>query len=407
MMNKFDNTNQYFKQKLRESKQSIEEERIIISKQSSIVKIKGGRKVINLCSNNYLGLSDNSKIIKAAKKTLDKRGFGMSSVRFICGTQDIHLKLENLISNFFKTEETILYSSCFDANCGLFETILGINDLIFSDELNHASIIDGMRLCKSTKYRYKNNDMNDLEKKLKRFASTKKSKKGIAMIATDGVFSMNGVVVNLKKIVELSKEYNSIIMIDESHSTGCIGNYGRGITEYYNLLGKIDVITGTLGKALGGASGGFITGKKEIIDILRKKSRPYLFSNSLAPVIVGASIKVFKILTKNKNLQNKLQKNTKYFHKKLKDINIKTTSKIHPIIPLRIKHPYSVNEISYKFLKKDIYVIGFSYPVVPKTKPIIRFQISSKHNKKDLKIVIKTIKTFQKKFNCFEQIEKK
>ena len=367
-------------------------ERIITSPQNSSINTNKDNDIINLCANNYLGLSSHPEIINAAKKTIDSHGYGMSSVRFICGTQDIHKKLEKVISQFLGTEDTILYAAAFDANGGVFEPLFGPEDAIISDELNHASIIDGIRLCKAERHRYSHNDMGSLEEKLK---LTKNNRAKI--IVTDGVFSMDGTIAQLDKIYELAKKYNALIMSDECHSTGFIGKNGRGVHEYRNVIGKIDIITGTLGKALGGASGGFTSGRKEIIEILRQKSRPYLFSNTLAPSIVGASLKVFEIIKKNNSLIKKLNTNTLYFRKKMKENGFDIKDGIHPIVPIMLYDAIIAKSMSQELLERGIYVVGFYFPVVAKGKARIRVQISASHNKKQLDKAIEAFKSVGKK----------
>lgn len=352
------------------------EERIIVSPQDAEIKISNGDKVINFCANNYLGLSSHPDVVQAAKDTLDSHGFGMSSVRFICGTQDIHKQLEKRIADFYGTEDTILYAAAFDANGGVFEPLLSAEDAIISDALNHASIIDGVRLCKAKRYRYANSDMADLEKKLKQAAVDKARFK---IIVTDGVFSMDGLVAPLDKICELAEKYDALVMIDECHATGFIGKTGRGTLEEKNVMGRIDIITGTLGKALGGAMGGYTTGKKEIIEILRQRSRPYLFSNSLAPAIVGASIKVFELLEKDTSLRDKLQKNTEYFKAGIKKAGFDIIDGESAIVPVMLYDAKLAQEMARRLLEKGIYVIGFFYPVVPKGKARIRVQLSAAH----------------------------
>ncbi|MBF72260.1 MAG: glycine C-acetyltransferase, partial [Flavobacteriales bacterium] len=336
------------------------DERIILSPQKSIIKTKD-EKVINFCANNYLGLASNDEIIDAAKRALDTHGFGLASVRFICGTQDIHKDLENKISNFLETEDTILYAAAFDANGGLFEPLFDHNDAIVSDSLNHASIIDGIRLCKAARFRYKNNDMKDLEQKLIESSNYRNR-----VIVTDGVFSMDGTIAKLDKICELAKKYNSLVFVDDCHATGFVGKNGKGSQEENNVIGKIDIITGTLGKALGGGSGGFTSGKKEIIDILRQKSRPYLFSNTLAPAIVGASLKAIDLIENNKSIISKLNENTTYFRNQIKKLGFDIKGDNHPIVPVMIYDDKIASEMSNYLLKNGIYVVGFSYPVVPK-----------------------------------------
>ena len=352
------------------------EERIIVSPQDAVIKISNGDEVINFCANNYLGLSSHPAVIQAAKDTLDSHGFGMSSVRFICGTQDIHKKLEKKIADFYGTEDTILYAAAFDANGGVFEPLLTAEDAIISDALNHASIIDGVRLCKAKRYRYANSDMTDLEKQLKQAVDEKARFK---IIVTDGVFSMDGLVAPLDKICDLAEKYDALIMIDECHATGFIGKTGRGTLEEKNVMSRIDIITGTLGKALGGAMGGYTTGKKEIIEILRQRSRPYLFSNSLAPAIVGASIKVFELLENDTALRDKLQENTEYFKAGMKKAGFDIIDGESAIVPVMLYDAKLAQEMAKRLLEKGIYVIGFFYPVVPKGKARIRVQLSAAH----------------------------
>ncbi len=352
------------------------EERIITSPQDAVIKIETGEEVINFCANNYLGLSSHPKVIQAAKETLDTHGFGMSSVRFICGTQDIHKELEQKIANFYGTEDTILYAAAFDANGGVFEPLFTNEDAIISDALNHASIIDGVRLCKAKRYRYANNDMVDLEDKLQQAVEDGARFK---IIVTDGVFSMDGLLAPLNRICDLAEKYDALVMIDECHATGFIGATGRGTLEAKNVLGRIDIITGTLGKALGGAMGGYTTGKKEIIDMLRQRSRPYLFSNSLAPAIVGASIKVFDMLDKDTTLRDKLQHNTEYFKKGMKAAGFDIIDGDSAIVPVMLYNAKLSQQMANMLLDEGIYVIGFFYPVVPKEKARIRVQLSAAH----------------------------
>ena len=350
-------------------------ERVIVTPQGADIKLTDGSEVINFCANNYLGLSSHPKVIEAAHKTLDSHGFGMSSVRFICGTQDIHKALEQKISEFLGTEDTILYAAAFDANGGVFEPLFGEEDAIISDELNHASIIDGVRLCKAARYRYKNCDMADLEAQL--IASQAQKNR---IIVTDGVFSMDGSIAPLDKIVQLAEKYNALIMIDECHASGFMGKTGRGTHEHNNVLGKIDIITGTLGKALGGAMGGFTSGKKEIIEILRQRSRPYLFSNSLAPAIVGASIAVLDLLQETTQLRDKLMDNAKYFREAMTAAGFDIKEGIHPIVPVMLYDAKLAQEFATKLLAEGIYVIGFFFPVVAKDKARIRVQLSAGHD---------------------------
>ena len=362
-------------------------ERIITSEQGAKIKVNG-KSVLNFCANNYLGLSSHPKVIKAAKKYIDKRGYGLSSVRFICGTQDIHKELENKISEFLGTEDTILYIACFDANGGVFEPLFGEQDAIISDALNHASIIDGVRLCKSQRLRYEHNNMEDLENKLQEAAALRSR-----IIVTDGSFSMDGTIAKLDIICDLADKYDAIVMIDESHSSGFLGKTGRGTHEYRNVMGRIDIITGTLGKALGGASGGFTSGKKEIIEMLRQRSRPYLFSNSVAPAIVGASIAVFDMLSETTKLRDKLEKNTKYFRKKMTAAGFDIKPGDHPIVPIMLYDAVLAQTFAAKLLEEGIYVIGFFFPVVAKGQARIRVQISAAHKKKQLD---KAIEAFTK-----------
>lgn len=356
-------------------------ERIITTPQGADIKTNEGVEVINFCANNYLGLSSHPRVIEAAKRAIDTHGFGMSSVRFICGTQDIHLELEKKISTFLGTEDTILYAAAFDANGGVFEPLLGAEDAVISDELNHASIIDGVRLCKAMRYRYKHNDMADLEKQLQdaRTAGAKQM-----MIVTDGAFSMDGTIASLDKICDLADRYEALVMTDECHATGFIGKTGRGVPEYRGVSGRVDIITGTLGKALGGASGGFTSGRKEIIELLRQRSRPYLFSNTLAPSIVGASIEVFNMLSETTDLRDKLERNTKYFREKMTAAGFDIKPGEHPIVPIMLYEAPLAQKFAGKLLTKGIYVIGFFYPVVAKGQARIRVQISAAHEPQHL-----------------------
>ncbi len=365
------------------------EERIITTSQDAVIKISTGQEVINFCSNNYLGLSSHTEVVQAAKDTLDSHGFGMSSVRFICGTQDIHKELEKKIAAFYGTEDTILYAAAFDANGGVFEPLLGEEDAIISDSLNHASIIDGVRLCKAKRYRYANSDMTDLENQLK---TAHEDKARFKIIVTDGVFSMDGVLAPLDKICALAEAYDAMVMVDECHAAGFIGSTGRGTLEEKNVMGKVDIITGTLGKALGGAMGGYTTGKKEIIDLLRQRSRPYLFSNSLAPIIVGASIKVFELLDKDTTLRDKLEKNTTYFKKGMKQAGFDIVDGDSAIVPVMLYDAKLAQTMAKMLLEKGIYVIGFFYPVVPQGKARIRVQLSAAH---EIAHIEKAIKAFK------------
>ena len=373
---------QHLQNEIKEIKEAglYKRERIITGPQGAEITVAGGQNVLNFCSNNYLGLSSHPKVIQAAKDALDTHGFGMSSVRFICGTQDIHKTLEQKIANFHQTEDTILYAACFDANGGVFEPLLGPEDAIISDSLNHASIIDGVRLCKAKRYRYANNNMEELEERLKEASDSSRFR----LIVTDGVFSMDGYVARLDKVVALAKKYDALVMVDECHSTGFIGKTGRGSMEHCDVMGEIDIITGTLGKSLGGAMGGFTTGKKEIIDILRQRSRPYLFSNSLAPSIVGASIAVFDLLSETTELRDKVQDNTAYFKKGIKDAGFDIKDGDSAIVPVMLYDAALSQTFADELLKEGIYVIGFFYPVVPKGEARIRVQLSAAHEREHL-----------------------
>jgi len=366
------------------------EERIITSAQGAEITLNTGQTVLNFCANNYLGLSSHPEVIQAAKDTMDTHGFGMSSVRFICGTQDIHKKLEQKIADFYQTEDTILYAAAFDANGGVFEPLLGAEDAIISDSLNHASIIDGVRLCKAARYRYQNNDMADLEKQLQ---DANANGARFKIIVTDGVFSMDGIVASLDQVCDLADKYDALVMIDECHAAGFIGKTGRGTLEEKNVMNRIDIITGTLGKALGGAMGGYTTGKKEIIDMLRQRSRPYLFSNSLAPAIVGASIKVFDLLANDTSLRDKLEWNTNYFKKGMKKAGFDIVDGDSAIVPVMLYDAKLSQTMANMLLEEGIYVIGFFFPVVPKGKARIRVQLSAAHNKEHIQ---KAIKAFVK-----------
>ncbi|WP_282132973.1 glycine C-acetyltransferase [Cellulophaga baltica] len=379
----YGNIKNYLTEELEHIKESglFKKERIITSPQDAVIKISTGEEVINFCANNYLGLSSHPEVVQAAKDTLDSHGFGMSSVRFICGTQDIHKTLESTIADFYQTEDTILYAAAFDANGGVFEPLLSAEDAILSDSLNHASIIDGVRLCKAMRYRYANNDMADLEEQLKK---ANEAGARFKIIVTDGVFSMDGVLAPLDKICDLADKYDALVMIDECHSAGFIGATGRGTLEEKGVLGRIDIITGTLGKALGGAMGGYTTGKKEIIEMLRQRSRPYLFSNSLAPAIVGASIKVFEMLKRDTSLRDKLEENTLYFKKGMKAAGFDIIEGDSAIVPVMLYDAKLSQQMADLLLEKGIYVIGFFYPVVPKDKARIRVQLSAAHTKNHL-----------------------
>ncbi len=354
-------------------------ERIITTPQRDIIDTTSNFGVINMCANNYLGLADSPRVIRAAKEAYDRWGYGLASVRFICGTQKIHKDLESAISDFLGMEDTILYSSCFDANGGLFEPLLGENDAVISDELNHASIIDGIRLCKASKYRYKNNDMEDLRKQLE---AAKKAR--IKMIVTDGVFSMDGYIANLKAICGLADEFDAFVAVDDSHAVGFMGKSGRGTHEYCGVMGRVDIITGTLGKALGGASGGYVSAKREIVELLRQRSRPYLFSNTLAPAIAGASLEVIKMLGESSEHRERLHENTSYFREKMESLGFDLLPGTHPIVPIMLYDARIASEFSARLLDKGVYVTGFSFPVVPKGKARIRTQVSARHTKEDL-----------------------
>jgi len=389
-----------FKKYLQDSLQDIKasglfkHERIITSPQGAEITLDTGQKVLNFCANNYLGLADNPAVIDASKKMMDNRGYGMASVRFICGTQDKHKELEHKLAEFYQTEDTILYAAAFDANGGVFEPLFGPEDAIISDELNHASIIDGVRLTKTARYRYKNNDMADLETKLQEANATGHRFK---IIVTDGVFSMDGVVAQLDKIVELAKKYDALTMVDESHAVGVLGKTGRGTVELKNVMGQIDIITGTLGKALGGAMGGYTTGRKEIIEMLRQRSRPYLFSNSLAPEIVGGALKVLDMITNSTELLDRLQRNTEHFKQGMSRLGFDIGHSESPIVPVMLYDAKLSQEMASQLLEEDIYVIGFFYPVVPKGKARIRVQLSAAH----------TPEHINKALNAFEKIGKK
>lgn len=369
-------------------------ERIIVSPQKNRITVKPDRPVLNFCANNYLGLSDHPEIIKAAAGSFDKWGFGLSSVRFICGTQQIHKNLEAKVSQFLGTEDTILYSSCFDANGGVFETLLGPEDAILSDELNHASIIDGIRLCKAQRYRYKNSDMADLEAKLKEASNAR-----LRLIATDGVFSMDGYVARLDEICDLADKYDAAVMIDDCHATGVIGKTGRGTPEYRGVMGRVDIITGTFGKALGGASGGFVSARKEIVDLLRQRSRPYLFSNSLAPAIVCASLRALEMLSESTALLDRLHENTAYFRQRIQKTGLKVLPGDHPITPIILGDAVLAQKMAARLLEEGIYVIGFFFPVVPKGQARIRTQISAAHTKEDLDFAVEKFQQVGKELN--------
>ncbi len=365
-------------------------EKIITTPQGAKVKLSDGKQVINMCANNYLGLGNNPDVINAAKESYDRYGYGLSSVRFICGTQELHKNLENKLSAFLGTEDTILYSSCFDANGGLFETLLTEEDAIISDELNHASIIDGVRLCKAKRFRYKNNNMEDLRTKLEEAKDCR-----IKLIATDGVFSMDGIVANLKAICDLADEYDALVMVDDSHAVGFMGDTGRGTPEYCGVSGRVDIITGTFGKALGGASGGFTSGRREIIDLLRQRSRPYLFSNTLAPAVAAGSLKVLEMLEKDTSIREKLFNNTKLFAQKIKEIGLDVIDGGTPIIPVMLYDEHKAVEMAKRMMDKGVYVVAFSYPVVPRGKARIRTQMSAALSEEDILFITE----------CFKQVK--
>lgn len=370
------------------------EEREITSQQQANITISGGKKVLNLCANNYLGLANNPEIMAAARQGIDQYGFGLSSVRFICGTQSIHHQLEQKISKFLGMEDTILYSSCWDANGGLFETILGAEDAVISDSLNHASIIDGIRLCKARRLRYNNNDMQDLETQLKAAQDCR-----YRLIATDGVFSMDGTIANLQAICDLADKYDALVMVDDSHAVGFIGEKGRGTPELCGVMDRIDILTGTFGKALGGASGGYTSGKKEVIEWLRQRSRPYLFSNTVAPNIVAATLFVLDLLTKKGDLRKKLEENSRYFRKKMTDLGFQLVPGNHPIIPVMLGEAKLAQQFAKEMLDQGVYVIGFSYPVVPEGKARIRTQMSAAHSIADLDHALSAFEAVGKKLN--------
>ena len=386
----YNNFKEYLVKEIQDIKDAglYKEERIIVSPQGAEITLESGQKVLNFCANNYLGLSNHPELIKAAKKGLDTHGYGMSSVRFICGTTDLHKKLEKKIADFFGTEDTILYAAAFDANGGVFEPLLTSEDAIISDSLNHASIIDGVRLCKAQRFRYKSADMEDLEEQLKAAQNAR-----FKVIVTDGVFSMDGHVPNVKKMVELAEKYGAMVMLDESHSAGVVGETGRGVTEHFNIRGQVELITGTLGKSFGGAIGGFTTGKKEIIEMLRQRSRPYLFSNSLPPMVVNAGIRMFEMMDETNELQDKLHKNTDYFIGKMKEAGFDIKPTQSAICAVMLYDAKLSQEMAAKLLDEGIYVIGFYYPVVPKEQARIRVQLSAAHEEEHLD---KAIKAFTK-----------
>src|SRR6266853_3700517 len=362
---------------------TFKNERIITTPQDAHIRVAGGQRVLNMCANNYLGLAEHPEVITAAHEALEKWGYGLASVRFICGTQSVHKQLEAKLSEFLGTEDTILYGSCFDANGGLFETLLATEDAIISDELNHASIIDGVRLCKAQRLRYGNNNMEDLDVKLR-----EASKARLKMIATDGVFSMDGYIANLPAICDLAERHEALVMVDDSHAVGFMGKTGRGTHEHHKVMGRVDLLTGTLGKALGGASGGYTSGRKEIIELLRQRSRPYLFSNTLAPVIAGASIKVLELLTESTELRDRLEANTKFFRSEMARLGFDILPGTHPITPIMLGDAALATRFADAMLARGVYVIGFSYPVVPKGKARIRTQISAAHSREDLEFAL-------------------
>jgi len=376
----------YFRQEAEQIKDSglWKEERIITSPQSAYINTTTRQQVLNMCANNYLGLANHPQVIAAAKQSYDLYGYGMSSVRFICGTQSIHKQLEEKISSFLETEDTILYSSCFDANTGLFETLLGPEDAVISDQLNHASIIDGIRLCKAKRFVYKNNDMEDLEAKLQEASSCR-----IRLIATDGVFSMDGTIARLQEICDLAEKYDALVMVDDSHATGFMGKHGKGTHEHCNVIGRVDILTGTLGKALGGASGGYTSGRKEIIDLLRQRSRPYLFSNTLAPSIAAAACVVFDLLASSTEYRDRVHANAQYFRAALKQAGFDIPDGVHPIVPIMLYDANIAQEMARRLLDEGVYVTGFFYPVVPKGLARIRTQVSAAHTKEDLDFAVK------------------
>lgn len=382
----------YFKEIVEQSKAdgTYKDERIITTPQSSRIDTTKAENVINMCANNYLGLSNNEEIIEAAKASYDKYGYGLSSVRFICGTQDIHKKLEEKISSFLGMDDTILYSSCFDANGGLFETLLTAEDAIISDALNHASIIDGVRLCKAKRFRYANNNMEELENCLKEAKDAR-----IRLIATDGVFSMDGIVADLKSVCDLADKYDALVMVDDSHAVGFMGTHGKGTPEHCGVEGRVDIITGTLGKALGGASGGYTSARQEIVDLLRQKSRPYLFSNTLAPAIACGSYKTFEMLERDTSLRDKVHENTAYFRAKIKEVGFDIIESDHPIVAIMLYDAKTATEFAARMLELGVYVVGFCYPVVPKDKARIRTQISAAHSKEDLDYAV----------DCFRKVK--
>jgi glycine C-acetyltransferase len=366
---------------------TFKRERVILTPQGTTIRVADGKPVLNLCANNYLGLAQHPAVTTAAKEAIDQWGYGMASVRFICGTQSVHKQLEARLTEFLGTEDTILYSSCFDANGGLFETLLGPEDAVISDALNHASIIDGIRLCKARRLRYANNDMADLEAKLKESSDAR-----FRLIATDGVFSMDGFIANLQAICDLADQYKAMVMVDDSHSVGFMGRHGRGTHEHCDVMGRVDILTGTMGKALGGASGGYVSGRGEIIELLRQRSRPYLFSNTLAPAIAGTTIKVLELITASTDLRDKLETNTRFFREGMAALGFDILPGTHPIVPVMIGDAVVASQCADAMLEKGVYVIGFSYPVVPQGKARIRTQISAAHSRADLELALNAFK---------------
>ncbi|MGC9944095.1 MAG: glycine C-acetyltransferase [Verrucomicrobiota bacterium] len=386
----------HLKTQLAEIKQAgtYKRERVISTPQGTMIRVADGQPVLNMCANNYLGLAQHPTVLAAAAEAIKKWGYGMASVRFICGTQGIHKQLEAKLSEFLGTEDTILYSSCFDANGGLFETLLGAEDAIISDELNHASIIDGIRLCKAQRHRYKNNDMADLEAKLQEASSCR-----FKMIATDGVFSMDGYIANLRAVCDLAGKYHALVMVDDSHAVGFMGKHGRGTHEYNEVMDRVDIITGTLGKALGGASGGYTSGRKEVIEFLRQRSRPYLFSNTLAPSIAGASLKVLELLTVSTELRDRLEAGTKFFRDGMSKLGFNILPGVHPIVPVMLGDAALAAKFADAMLQKGVYVIGFSYPVVPQGRARIRTQISAAHSREELSFAIEKFAEVKKELS--------
>ncbi|NDV61867.1 glycine C-acetyltransferase [Puniceicoccales bacterium CK1056] len=394
-----------FREELKQTLESIEseglykDELVIVGSQSAQVRLADGRTVLNFCANNYLGLADHPDIMAAAKKGMDEHGFGMASVRFICGTLDLHKELEAELSTFLGMEDTILYAACFDANSGVFEALLGTDDAIISDQLNHASLIDGIRLCKAARYRYQHNDMADLEKQLKEAVAKGARQK---VIVTDGVFSMDGVVADLKGITDLAEQYDALVLVDDCHATGFMGESGRGTHEHHNVMGKVDILTGTLGKALGGGSGGYVSGPKEMIDLLRQRSRPYLFSNTLAPAVAAGSLKVLRMLERSTYLRERLMENTLYYREGLKKLGLTVRGTEHPIVPVMVGDAALSQKISKRMLEKGIFMVGFFYPVVPKGEARLRTQISAAHSRNDLDQVLDAWKEIAEEFNLVD-----